>query len=65
VGGPFDRVGFDVLQLPKSLCGNQYAVVFMDYLTKWPDLEVYLDRDQTVPTIMRLLVEKVVCRHGV
>ena len=62
VEGPFDRVGVDVLQLPKSSRGNQYAVVFMDYLTKWP--EVYPVRDQTAPTIARLLVEKIVCRHG-
>lgn len=41
---------------PKSSCGNQYAVVFMDYLTKWS--EVYPDWDQTAPTIVRLLSEK-------
>ena len=63
VGGPFDRIGVDILQLPKSSRGNMYAVVFMDYLTKWP--EVYPTRDQTAPTITRLLVEKIVCRHGV
>ena len=63
VGGPFDRVGVDVLQLPKSSRGNQYAIVFMDYLTKWP--EVYPVRDQTAPTIARLLVKEIVCRHGV
>ena len=34
VGGPFDRIGVDVLQVPKSSKGNQYAVVFIDYLTK-------------------------------
>ena len=63
VGGPFDRIGVDVLQLPKSSKGNTYAVVFMDYLTKWP--EVYPTKDQSAPTIARLLVEKIVCRHGV
>ena len=34
VGGPFDRAAVDVLQLPKFSCGNQYAIFFMDYLTK-------------------------------
>ena len=34
VGGPFDRVGVDVLQLPRTKRGNRYAVVMMDYLTK-------------------------------
>lgn len=34
VGGPFQCVGVDVLQLPLTYEGNQYAIVFMDYLTK-------------------------------
>ena len=63
VGGPFDRVGVDVLQLPKTSRGNRYAVVFVDYLTKWP--EVYATRDQSAPTIAKLLVEEVISRHGV
>ena len=33
VAGPFDRIGADVVQFPKTSRGNQYAVVFMDYLT--------------------------------
>ena len=28
IGGPFDRVGVDVLKLTKSSKGNQYAVEF-------------------------------------
>ena len=38
VAGPFDRVGVDVIQFPHSHLGNQYAVVFVDYLTKWPEV---------------------------
>ena len=34
VGGPFDRVDVDVLQLLRSSRGNRHAVAFMDYLTK-------------------------------
>ena len=63
VAGPFDRVGVDVVQLPLSYDGNRYAVVFVDYLTKWP--EVFPTTDQTSATIARLLVEKVIARHGV
>ena len=63
VGGPFDRVGVDILQLPKSSRGHQYAVMFVDYLTKWP--EVFPARDQSALTIAKLLVERVICRHGV
>lgn len=54
VGGPFNRIGVDFLQLPRSHCGNQYAIVFMDYLTKWP--EVYTAADQSAATIATLLV---------
>ena len=63
VSGPFDRVGVDVLHFPKSTAGNQYAVVFVDYLTKWP--EVFATADQSALTIAKLLVEEVVSRHGV
>ena len=38
VAGPFDRVGVDVIQFPRSRDGNQYAVVFVYYLTKWPEV---------------------------
>ena len=62
VGGPFDRVGVDVLQLPKTKSGKQYAVV-VDYLTKWP--EVFATSNQSAYTIAKLLVEKIVSRHGV
>ena len=63
VAGPFDRVGIDIIKFPRSSCGNQYAVVFIDYLTKWP--EVFAMRNQTAATIARLLIEEIVSRHGV
>ena len=63
VSGPFDRVGVDIIQFPKSSRGHQYAVVFVDYLTKWP--EVFPVRDQTALTVAHLLVEHVISRHGV
>lgn len=56
VEGPFHRVGVDVIQFPKSQSGNQYAVVFTDYLTKWP--EVFLTKDQTALTIAELFVDR-------
>ena len=62
VGGPFHRVGVDILKLPTSFEGNQYAVVFLDYLTKWA--EVFPSSDQTAQTVAKLFVEGVVCRHG-
>ena len=63
VAGPFDRIGADIIQFPRSDLGNQYAVVFMDYLTKWP--EVYPTPDQTAATVANLLVREIVSRHGV
>ena len=53
----------DVLQLPPTYNGNRYAIVFSDYLTKWP--EVFPSPDQKAETIARLLVEQIVPRHGV
>ena len=35
----------------------------MGYLTKWP--EVFATSDQSALTIVRLLVEQVISRHGV
>ena len=35
VGGPFHTVGVDILKLPQTYKGNQYVVVFLNYLTKW------------------------------
>jgi len=63
VSCPFDRVGVDVIQFTTSSKGHKYAVVFVDYLTKWP--EVFPAWNQTSLTIARLLVEHIVPRHGV
>ena len=63
VTGPFDRVGVDVVKLPVSHAGNQYAIVFVDYLTKWP--EVFPTKDQTSLTIAKLLITEIISRHGV
>ena len=60
---PFHRVAVDVLQLPLTSSGNKYIVVFMDYFTKW--VEAYAVADQHASTIARLLIENIVCRHGV
>ena len=63
VVGPFDRVGIDVIQFPLSRNGNRYAVVVVDYLTKWP--EVFAVPDQLAFTIAKFIVEEVISRHGV
>ena len=58
VGGAFDRIGVDIIKFPCTRTGMTYAVVFVDYLTKWP--EVFATADQTSPIIARLLVEEVI-----
>ncbi len=65
VGGPFDRIGGDIMEMPQTERGNRYVVVLIEYLTKW--VEVYATSDQTSETIARLLVhvDQVVCRHRV
>ena len=50
LGGPFHRLGVDMLQLPLSYDGNQYAIVFMDYCTKWQ--EVFATPNQTSETAL-------------
>ena len=63
IGGPFHRVGVDILQLPLTAKGNQYVAVFVDYLIKWP--EAFAIPDQKAETIARLFVEHILCRHGI
>ena len=51
-----------MVQLPVTKKGHKYAVVFMGYLTTWP--EVFPTKDQTASTIAKLLMEEIICRHG-
>ena len=52
----------DFKELDVSVDGNCYALVFQDYLTKWP--EVFPVKDMTAPTVAKCLAE-MVWRHGV
>ena len=65
VQGPFDHEGVDVIKFSKSAQGNQYAVVFMDYLTNWKWPEVFTVPNQTSLTISHLSVKLFITRHGV
>ncbi len=60
---PFQIVGVDLMDLPKTLEGNCHVLVFQDYLTKWP--LVYAIPDQKSIRIARALVEEVVPFFGV
>lgn len=61
-GGPFDCVGMDFVELDMSKRGNWYALVFQDYLSKWP--EVYALADRKATTVANCLVD-LVWKHGV
>ena len=63
VGAPFERVEVDIMEMPMTLCGARYVVDFMEYVTRW--VEAYPMEDQTSKTIARLLIDNVVCQHGV
>ncbi len=63
VGGPFHRVGVDIMELPMTVNGSRYAITFIDYLTKW--VESFATDNQTSEMIVRLLVDHVIWRHGV
>ena len=46
------------MELPITAKGNKYAVVFQDYLPKWP--MVYAMPDQKTHRIARLLVDEII-----
>ena len=52
-----------IVQLPKTSLGKHNAVVFVDYLTKWP--EVFATSKQLAYIIAKILVEKIVSRYCV
>ena len=63
LGAPFERLGIDIMEMPLTQDGNRYAVVMMDYLTKW--VEACAIPDQSSVTLAKVLVDYVICCHGV
>ena len=62
VGEPFECIGMDIKEFDMSSKGNRYALVFQDYLTKWP--EIYPLPDHKAPTVAGCLVD-LIWRHAV
>ena len=55
VGGLFDCIGMDIVELDKTKDGNRYTLVFQDYLSKWP--EVYALPDHKAETVAKCLLD--------
>ena len=62
VGGPFEMLAMDMLELPQTDAGNKYCLLVTDYFTKWP--EAYALKDQKAETVARALMD-VIARHGI
>ena len=62
VGGIFECVGMDFVEFDLSSSGNRYALVFQDYLSKWP--EVYAVTNRKAETVAQCLLD-LIWKHGV
>ena len=63
VSAAFERMAVDILgPLPVTWQGNRYIVVFVEYLTKWP--EIFPVQNTEATTIARLITEEIIPRHG-
>lgn len=60
---PFQIIGVDIMQLPITEQGNQYVIVFQDFLTKWP--LVFPAPDQKAMRLARLVAEEILRLFGV
>jgi hypothetical protein len=64
ISGAFEHIGIDVVgPLPRTIRGNRYIVVAIDYLTKWPEAKAIQLADAL--TIVPFIYEDVICRHGI
>ena len=63
VSRPFQIIGVDVMDLPKTTLGNKHVLVFQDLFTKWP--MVFAIPDQKTECIVRILVDDIVPFCGV
>ena len=60
---PFQKVGVDIMDLPRMKRGNKHVVVFQDMFTKWR--MVIPVPDQKVECVTRLLCEELIPMFGV
>jgi transposase InsO family protein len=61
---PFHHIGIDVMgPLPRTLNGNRYVIVAVDYFTKWTEATAVEDAD--AQTVVKFIHTDIICRHGV
>ena len=60
---PFQLVGVDIMDLPKTELGNKHVLVFQDFLSKWP--MVFPIPDQKSMRIVEILVKEIIPLFGV
>jgi transposase InsO family protein len=60
---PFEKVGMDFVgPLPSTSKGNKYLLVFIDYMTRWP--EAFAVPDRKASTVARIIVDELIPRFG-
>ena len=64
VSGPFDCIGMDFVELDMSKQGNRYALVFQDYLSKWPEVYALADRKATTVAKCHGVPNKIIHDRG-
>jgi len=62
VTAPFDRWGIDIVHLPRTDNSNRYAVVAVDYFTKWPEARAL--PNIRAETVAQFIFDDIICRHG-
>jgi Integrase core domain len=60
---PFKRLSVDLIKLHRSKLGNEYAVVYIDSFTRWP--EAIQVPDKKITTIFRVMKEYIFARPGI
>ncbi len=63
VSRPFQILGVDIMDLPKTSSGNKHVIVFQDYFTKSP--MVFAIPDQKTHRIVDILIKEIVPTIGV
>ena len=60
IGQPFDRIGIDLVgPLLVITCGNQYIIVAIEYLTKWPEAKAIPNKNAEY--VAQFFYEDIIC----